>query len=52
MKMLGKKIPVGVGGRGCACCYPAPGKQRVCDKRTQKRRERRQWKKEVNDGAY
>ena len=44
-KMLGKTIECGPGGRTCACCYPAPGKQRVKDKRTIKRRERAAWKK-------
>lgn len=46
MKMLGKTIECGPGGRACVCCYPAP-KNRKADKRTAKRRERNNWKKEV-----
>lgn len=45
--MIGKTIPCGVGGRGCSCCYPPPGKQRKADKRSKKRSERSNWKKEV-----
>lgn len=47
MKMLGKKCPIGPGGRNCPCCGQAPGKARVQARRNAKRVERRQWKIEV-----
>jgi len=47
-KMIGRTIPVGVGGRGCSCCYPAPGKARKMDKRSRKRSERQSWKKDLH----
>lgn len=31
----------------CVCCQPAPGKARKQERRTIKRRERQQWKREV-----
>jgi hypothetical protein len=40
--MLGKTIPCGPGGSGCACCYSAPGKARKREKRAAKRREKRE----------
>jgi len=46
--MLGKTVECGPGGRDCSCCYPAPGKARKADKRTAKRRERNEWKKDIH----
>lgn len=46
-KMIGRKAPVGPGGRACACCKVAPGKARKAEKRAVKRSERNGWKREV-----
>lgn len=45
-KMIGNTHPVGYGGKTCACCYEAPGKARKGMNRTQKRREKRDWKRD------
>lgn len=36
----------GPGGRDCPCCAPAPGKARKAERRSAKRSERNDWKKE------
>lgn len=46
-KMLGKNCPLGPGGRDCSCCGQAPGKARKVARRTAKRSERNDWKREV-----
>lgn len=48
--MIGTRCPVGPGGRDCACCGEAPGKHRVVQRRTAKRRERQNWKRTVRYG--
>lgn len=45
--MIGRRCPVGPGGRDCSCCGQAPGKARKVAKRNAKRSERNSWKKEV-----
>lgn len=45
-KMIGDTVPVGPGGRGCACCADAPAHRRKT-RRALKRRERQTWKKEI-----
>ena len=46
-KMLGATTPVGFGGKTCACCKEAPGKGRVIERRTARRREQAAWRREV-----
>lgn len=48
-KMLGNTHPVGYGGKDCACCYPAPGKQRKAMNRSRKRSEKQAWKKDTDN---
>lgn len=38
---------VGPGGRGCSCCYPAPGKARKLYERSAKRRMNKEISKEI-----
>lgn len=45
--MIGKRCPEGPGGRDCACCGQAPGKPRKAARRTAKRSERQEWRKEI-----
>lgn len=43
---------LGPGGMDCACCGPAPGKDRKRAKRVWKRRERRKAMKEARREAF
>lgn len=49
--MLGKTHERGPGGSTCACCYEAPGRERVRMNRAGKRRERQTWQREVRAGG-
>jgi len=42
---------IGPGGMNCACCGPAPGKDRKQTLRTSKRRERQAWKRQARKDA-
>lgn len=46
-RMIGRSCPTGPGGRDCVCCGDAPGKARKVSRRSAKRGERNQWKREV-----
>jgi hypothetical protein len=49
-RMIGKACPTGPGGRDCPCCGDAPGKPRKVARRTAKRSERQQVRREVRAG--
>jgi hypothetical protein len=44
-----RQSPVGPGGMKCACCAPAPGKERKSAKRRWKRIEKRESLKEARN---
>ena len=50
-QMIGKKCPVGPGGRNCYCCGQAPGKARKIARRAAKRSERNTVKQTIRNAA-
>ena len=50
-KMIGRRVPVGPGGRDCTCCGDAP-KHRTPRKRSLKRSERQAFARELRRGEH
>lgn len=48
--MVGSHAPYGPGGRNCTCCGDRPGKDRIVRRRTLKRSEKQQWRRELRRG--
>lgn len=46
-RMIGRRCPVGPGGRDCYCCGQPPGKTRKTTRRQAKRSERNAWKRDL-----
>lgn len=46
-KMIGAHCPTGPGGKHCPCCGQAPGPKRRKARRTAKRIERRNWRRDI-----
>ncbi|GAB3863476.1 hypothetical protein GCM10028801_31190 [Nocardioides maradonensis] len=45
--MIGSRRHTGPGGRDCACCNEAPGRNRKRDKRVGKHQERQAWRRRM-----